>query len=406
MTTTTTATTTTPPTSLDQPLLRPARLGDLSLPNRVVMAPTTRARAANAGLLPTEMHAAYYGQRAAAGLIITEGTWVSEGAIGFADVPGVYSEAQVAAWRRVTDVVHALGGRIVLQLWHTGAASHPDHLGGALPAGPSAVNPHERSYTPSGFKATVTPREMTTDDIETTIGEFGAAAANARRAGFDGVEVHAVGAFLIPQFLNPRLNRRSDGYGAGRAGRRRPLFEIIDAVAAPWGGQDGQDGRDGRRVGVRLSPYWTAGDRFTADEATLADYDELVAELSARPVAYLHLRGPAPATPGDGPDFDAFARYRQRFDGPLIANLGFGRESGNAVIESGTADAVSFATHFIANPDLVTRFALGRELAAGDPGTYYTGGAEGYVDYPVSTWRAERAEPAVGAREEGACVSP
>ncbi|MFD3910954.1 alkene reductase [Streptomyces sp. NPDC058603] len=367
-----------PPSALDQPLLRPARLGDLQLPNRVVMAPLTRARAAGAGLLPTGMHAAYYGQRASAGLIVTEGTWVSERAIGFARVPGVYSEEQVAAWRRVTDVVHALGGRIVLQLWHTGAASHPDHLGGQLPAGPSAVNPHERSYTPSGFKATVTPREMTTADIGATIAEYGAAAANARRAGFDGVEVHAIGPFLIPQFLNPRLNRRSDGYGADRAGRRRLLFEIIDAVAAPW---------DGRRVGVRLSPHWDAGDHFTADEATLADYDELVAELGARPVAYLHLRGPAPAAPGDGPCFDAFARYRRRFNGPLIANLGFGRESGNAVIGAGIADAVSFGTHFIANPDLVTRFALGRELAAGDPGTYYTDGAEGYVDYPASAWR-------------------
>ncbi|MEV8391287.1 MULTISPECIES: oxidoreductase [unclassified Streptomyces] len=197
------------------------------------------------------------------------------------------------------------------------------------------------------------------------------------RAGFDGVEVHALGSFLIPQFLNPRLNRRSDAYGADRTGRRRLLFEIIDAVAAPW---------DGRRVGVRLSPYWTA-ERFTADEATLAAYDELVAELGDRPLAYLHLRGPAPATPGDGPDVDAFARYRRLFDGPLIANHGFGRESGNAVVEAGTADAVAFGTHFIANPDLVTRFALGREPATGDPGTYYAGGAEGYVDYPVSAWR-------------------
>ncbi|MER8071488.1 alkene reductase [Streptomyces sp. NPDC094034] len=377
MTTTTDLRTgTTPPTTVDQPLLRPARFGDLRLPNRVVMAPLTRARAVNAELLPTGMHAAYYGQRASAGLIITEGTWVSERAIGFAGVPGVYSEEQVAAWRRVTDLVHALGGRIVLQLWHTGAASHPDHLGGEPPAGPSAVNPHERSYTPSGFKDTVTPREMTTADIATTITEYGAAAANARRAGFDGVEVHALGSFLIPQFLNPRLNRRSDAYGADRTGRRRLLFEIIDAAAAPW---------DGRRVGVRLSPYWTA-ERFTPDEATLAAYDELVAELGDRPLAYLHLRGPAPATPGDGPDVDAFARFRRRFDGPLIVNLGFGRESGNAVIEAGTADAVAFGTHFIANPDLVTRFALGRELATGDPGTYYTGGAEGYVDYPVSAW--------------------
>ncbi|MEU4493738.1 alkene reductase [Streptomyces sp. NPDC023998] len=378
---------TTQPTALDQPLLRRADLRDLSLPNRVVMAPTTRARAANDQLVPTPMHSAYYGQRASAGLIITEGTWVSERAIGFTCVPGIYSEEQVAAWRRVTDVVHALGGRIVLQLWHTGAASHPDHLGGELPAGPSAINPHEMSFTPSGFKETVTPREMTGADIQSTIADYRAAAHNARRAGFDGVEVHAVGAFLIPQFLNPRLNHRSDSYGGDRAGRRRLLLEIIDAVAAPW---------DGRRVGVRLSPYWTTGDRFTADASTLADYDELAAELNDHPVAYLHLLGPAPAAPGECPDFDAFRRYRQRFDGPLIANRGFGLESGNAIIEAGIADAVSFATHFIANPDLVTRFAMSRDLAAGDPDTYYTDEADGYVDYPVSGWRDEPASAVTG----------
>ena len=354
------------------------------------MAPATRARAANDGLVPTELHAAYYGQRATAGLIVTEGTWVSERAIGFAHVPGMYSAEQVAGWRRVTDVVHALGGRIVLQLWHTGSASHPDHLGGELPGGPSAVDPHETSFTASGPKATVTPREMSTQEIADTVAEYGAAAVNARRAGFDGVEVHALGSFLIPQFLNPRLNLRSDAYGSGRVSRRRLLLEIVDAVADPW---------DGRRVGVRLSPYWTA-DRFTADEETLADYDDLVMALNDRPLAYLHLRGPglsgtdgAPGRTSVPPgatlgaaDFDAFARYKRLFDGPLIANHGFDRDSGNAVIEAGLADAVSFATHFIANPDLVARFALDREPAAGDPGTYYTGGAAGYVDYPVSGW--------------------
>ncbi|MBP8536451.1 alkene reductase [Streptomyces sp. MK37H] len=366
--------TTTCSTVLDQPLLRPAELGDLQLPNRVVMAPMTRAT--GEGLVPNGMHTDYYGQRAGAGLIITEGAWVSERAIGFPNVPGVYSEEQISGWRGVTDVVHALGGRIVLQLWHTGAASHPDHLGGALPAGPSAVDPRERAYTPGGPKATVTPREMTINDIRDTVAEYGTAAVNARRAGFDGVEVHALGSFLIPQFLNPRLNLRRDAYGGDPAGRRRLLMEIVDAAAAAW---------EGRRVGVRLSPYWTA-ERFTADERTLADYDALVAELGDHPMAYLHLRGPAPAAPGAAPDHAPFARYRRLFDGPLIANHGFDRETGNAVIGAGLADAVSYATHFVANPDLVARFALDRELAAGDPGTYYTGGSGGYVDYPASRW--------------------
>ncbi|MGY0233832.1 alkene reductase [Longispora urticae] len=365
-----------------QPLLRPLDLGDLALPNRVVMAPVTRARAANDALAPTALHAAYYAQRASAGLIVTEGTWVSPRAVGFVDVPGVYSEEQVGAWRAVTDLVHAVGGRIVLQLWHTGSASHPDHLGGEAPAGPSAVNPREVSFTARGPRDTVTPRPMTLADIDATIADYATAAAHARRAGFDGVEIQAVGSFLVPQFLNPLLNHRSDGYGGDPAGRRRLLLELVGAVAGPW---------DGRRVGVRLSPYWTSGDLFTADEQTLAEYEHLVTALNDHPVAYLHLRGRTPTAAG--PDLDAIARYRARFAGPLIANFGFDRASGNAAIERGTADAVSFGAHFIANPDLVTRFALDRELATGDPATYYTGGAAGYVDYPTSDWRAVPATP-------------
>jgi N-ethylmaleimide reductase len=365
-----------------QALLQPVCLGDLWLPNRVVMAPTTRARADNEGLVPTGLHAAYYAQRASAGLIIAEGAWVSKRAIGFMDVPGLYTERQEAAWSRVTGVVHAAGGRIIAQLWHAGANSHPDHLGGLLPAGPSAVNPQEISRTPAGRRETLTPREMTGADIDAAIADYAAAAARARRAGFDGVEIAANGTYLIAQFLNPRLNRRGDGYGAHRG---RLLLEIVDAVAAAWGG---------RRVGVRLSPYWTVRDTpsrgggypYTADGPTLAGYDGLVAELSECPVAYLHLRGRAPGAPGAVPDFGEFARYRKLFGGPLIANHGFARETGNAIVEAGVADAVSFSRLFIANPDLVSRFALSLELAESDPGTHYSGGARGYVDYPI--WHA------------------
>ncbi|MGC4958322.1 alkene reductase [Actinomadura citrea] len=363
------------------PLLRPVALGDLELPNRVVMAPLTRSRASGPGLEPTELHAAYYGQRAAAGLIVAEGAWVGERAIGFPGVPGVYGERQVRGWRRVTDLVHALGGRIVLQLWHTGAHSHPDHRGGARPAGPSAVDPGEVCWTAEGPKATVTPREMTRAQIEETVAEYGAASARARRAGFDGVEVAANGTFLLAQFLNPRLNRRTDAYGTDRG---RLLLEVVDAVTAAW---------DGRRAGVRLSPHWTVHDTspgarradypYTADEATLAAYDALVAELGTRPLAYLHLRGRALTGPDAVPDFDEFARYRKLFDGALVANHGFGRESGNAVVEAGIADAVSFGRPFIANPDLVARFALGHAVAREDESTHYGGGARGYVDYPI-----------------------
>jgi N-ethylmaleimide reductase len=349
-------------------LLRPACLRDLRLPNRVVMAPTTRARATNEALTPTELHAAHYGQRASAGLIIAEGAWVSERAIGMSSVPGIYTGRQAAAWRRVTGVVHALGGRIVLQLWHAGAMA---------------------------------PRAMTGADIAATIADFGAAAGHARRAGFDGVEIAANGTHLISRFLNPRLNDRADGYGADRG---RLLLEIIDAAAGAW---------DGPRVAVRLSPYWTVRDRsaaeprsgdypYTADDRALAGYDAVVAELSRHPLAYLHLRGRAPAAPGAAPDLAEFARYRRLFDGPLIANHGFDRASGNAAIEAGIADAVSYARLFIANPDLVSRFALGHEVAEGDPGTRYRGGARGYVDYPnAGVARAKAAWPSRAAAPPG-----
>ncbi|GLY41568.1 alkene reductase [Amycolatopsis sp. NBRC 101858] len=326
-------------------LLTPADLGGWRLPNRVVLAPTTRAHVP--GGVPGERQAAYYAERAGAGLIITEGTWVSDRAVGFPDVPGVYADDQVAGWRRVTDVVHALGGRIVVQLWHTGAVSHPDFLG-ARPAGPSAVNPEESVHTASGRRPTVTPRAMSVAEIRAVVADYGAAAENARRAGFDGVEVAANGVYLLAQFLHPRSNRRTDAYGRCR---RKLLSEVVDAVSA-----------SGIAVGVRLSPWWTGG-LFTVDEPLRAEYDELVAGLD---VAYLHLRGP-----DTGPDFAGFARYRRLFGGSLIVNNGFGRDSGDAVIRAGIADAVSYSRHFLANPDLVTRFALGLPLETADPATYY-----------------------------------
>ncbi|WIY03493.1 alkene reductase [Amycolatopsis mongoliensis] len=326
-------------------LLTPADLGGWRLPNRVVLAPTTRARVP--GGVPGQPQSAYYAERAGAGLIVTEGAWVSERAVGFPDVPGVYAEEHVAGWRPVTDLVHALGGRIVVQLWHTGAVSHPDFLG-ARPAGPSAVNPGETVHTASGRRPTVTPREMSVAEIRAVVADYGAAAENARRAGFDGVEVAANGVYLLAQFLHPRTNHRTDAYGRCR---RKLLLEVVDAVSA-----------SGIAVGVRLSPWWTGG-LFTVDESLRAEYDELVAGLD---VTYLHLRGP-----DAGPDFAGFARYRNLFGGSLIVNNGFDRDSGDAVIEAGIADAVSYSRHFVANPDLVTRFALGLPLDTADPSTYY-----------------------------------
>ncbi len=303
-------------------LLRPVTLGDLVLPNRVVMAPTTRCR----GQVPSDLHALHYARRASAGLIIAEGTLVSPQEVPFAGVPGLFTTDQIAGWRQVTDLVHSVGGRIFVQLWHAGV------------------------------------RPLRTLEIATVIADYRSAASNALLAGFDGVEIAANGTYLIAQFLNPRLNRRTDAYRV----LPRLLLDILDAVSST-----------GIRVGVRLSPYWTATDStppcpdYVPSEDVLSHYDDLVRQLDS--LAYLHIRGPAAF------DLDAFSRYRKHFSGFLIANNGFSPSTASAAIESALADAVSFARHFIANPDLVTRFALGQELAAGDKSFNYAGGPVGYV---------------------------
>ncbi|MFS8200113.1 alkene reductase [Streptomyces sp. CWNU-52B] len=363
-----------------QPLLRPVRLGALELPNRVVMAPMTRSRAANEELTPTALHATYYAQRAGAGLIISEGTWVSTDAIGFINVPGIYTDAQTAGWAQVTEAVHSAGGRIVSQLGHAGAASHPDHHGGRLPAGPSAVNPQEMTFTPGGPKDSLTPRALSAAEIAATISAYRQAAGNALRAGFDGLEIHAQVSHLVAQFLNPRLNRRTDAYGGSGEKRAQFLLDIVDAVSGVWGSD---------RVGIKLSPYWN-GPAFTADAELLADYDQLLKRLSDSDLAYLHLLGPDPTTngdPGTGTDdtLTAFTRYRAHYRGAVVANLGFTQASGNELLERQLADAVSFGAPFIANPDLVERFAHGHPLAVGDRDTYFAGDVAGYTDYPAVT---------------------
>jgi N-ethylmaleimide reductase len=362
--------------STAQPLLAPLTLGGLRLPNRVVMAPMTRARADNPELAPNPLHATYYGQRASAGLVITEGTWVNEQAIGFIHVPGIYTPAQVAGWNPVTDAVHTSGGRIICQLGHTGALAQPNPTTGTHPVGPSAINIQEKSYAVSGMKDTVTPRALTKAEIEQTIADYAAAARNARQAGFDGVEIHAQGSHLIAQFLNPAVIHRDDGYGGSLTNRARLLLSIVKEVTAVW---------DTPRVGVKISPYWSSGPAFQPTAHTLADYDQIIRQLSAAGLAYLHLMGPRPGLSPElvGPNpLSPFARYRPAFAGPIVANVGFTQHLGNAIIEQGAADAASFAAPYIANPDLVARFTDGHPLAQPNPATFYTGGAAGYTDYP------------------------
>jgi len=361
----------------EQSLLRPYELGSMRLRNRIVMAPMTRARAENGALAPTSLHAAYYRQRAGAGLIVSEGTWISPDAIGAVNVPGLYSEEQVRGWTAVTAAVHAEGGAVFAQLAHTGAASHPDFRGGQLPVAPSAVNPGGKVFTPaSGFTDTVTPRALTAAEIAGIVEQYRSASANARRAGFDGVEIHAQRGYLIAQFLSPEQNLRTDAYGGSVEGRARFLFEILDAVAEVW---------EPHRVGIKFAPHQALGAAGEVSPAVLAGHEHVAERLNDYRLAYLHLmmtRRPNETVTAEQRR-ESLARFRPLYRGTLIANASLDQASGNAVIDEGLADLVSFGQQFIANPDLAARFAEHRPLADADRDTFYQGGARGYTDYPA-----------------------
>ncbi|MDT7722581.1 MAG: N-ethylmaleimide reductase [Mycobacterium sp.] len=359
-----------------QPLLRPYRMGDYQLANRVVMAPLTRCRATNPDLAPTELHARYYAQRASAGLIITEGTWISRDAVGWHDVPGLFTDAQVRGWSAVTDAVHREGGVIFAQLWHTGSTSHPDFFAGTAPLAPSAVNPGLRSPTPSGNQPTVTPRAMTREDIRTTITDYATAAGNAARSGFDGVQLQAGFNYLISQFLNPATNLRTDAYGGSIENRARLLFDVFDAVG---------ERIDIGRVGVKAGPAWAERGEFVSTSDTLATTEYVVDRLNEYPLAHWLLMG-AMADLSDGPlsglqGDGMFSYFRARYRGTLIANVGMTRERGNQLIANELADLVAFGETFIANPDLPARFAALAAIQRSDRALHYTPGPHGYTDY-------------------------
>ncbi len=356
-----------------QALLTPVKLGPYQLKNRVVMAPMTRDRADNPELAPTAMHAEYYAQRASAGLIITEGSQISPQGVGYIYTPGIHSEAQIRGWERVTDAVHARGGRIFLQLWHVGYVSHPDFHGGALPVSASAINPKTKVYTTAGvLKDTVASRALETAEVKQVVRDFAQGAKNAMAAGFDGVEVHGANGYLIEQFLRDGTNLRSDEYGGGIPNRVRFLLEVVEAVSKAVGSE---------RTGVRLSPAGTYN--VPPDSDTRALYDYAIARLSEHGLAYLHLREPV----GDMsaiPNMvtNVTEHFRGIYKGTLITNTAYDREKGNTAISRGLADLVAFGVPFIANPDLVERFREGAPLAKPDPATFYTPGAKGYTDYP------------------------
>ena len=355
-----------------QALLAPVKLGRYELPNRVVMAPMTRSRAYNRDRAPTELHAQYYAQRASAGLIITEGSQISPQGVGYVYTPGIYSDAQIRAWKKVTEAVHARDGHIFSQLWHVGYVSHPDFHDGALPVAPSAINPHTKSFTPQGLKDTVAARALETDEVKTVVRDYVRAARNAVEAGFDGVEIHGANGYLIEQFLRDSSNHRGDEYGGSVPNRARFLFEIVEGVTDAIGAE---------RTGLRLSPANTWN--VPADSDTRALYDFVIGALSSYSLAYLHLReaqGDLSAIPNMVQNITA--HYRTVYRGTLITNTGYDREQGNAVIGKGDADLVAYGVPYIANPDLVERFRVGAPLAQADQNTFYQGGARGYTDYP------------------------
>ena len=360
-----------------EPLFTPYRMGDLALPNRIVMAPLTRMRAEPDDHVPTALQAEYYAQRAHAGLIVAEATAISPDGFGWADTPGLWTADQQRGWRRVTDAVHAAGGRIVAQLWHTGAISHPDLRGGARPLSASDVNPGQISVTAAGRVPTVAPRAMTRDEIHKTVADYAGAARNAMAAGFDGVQILANYLYLLAQFLNKTTNLRTDKYGGGIEDRARILFEVVEAVLGVV---------EPSRVGVKLSPMHEGG-AFAANDETLPMAEYAVRELGGYGLSHLLLMGattdftgtPLEPLMGDG----MFRHFRPIFKGTLIANVQMDAQRGNRLIEAGLADLIAFGRAFIANPDLVERLKTGAPLAQPDWTTVYASGPHGYSDYPA-----------------------
>ena len=350
--------------------------GALDLPNRICMAPMTRGRADNPGHVPTAMMANYYRQRASAGLLITEGTHISPRANGWENVPGIYTPEQIEGWLRVTDAVHEAGGRIFCQLWHQGRMSHPDLLGGKLPLAPSAITAKGvAGYLRGGYVPSPVPEAASAEDIKMVVEEFCHAAGNAIEAGFDGVEIHGANGYLIQQFLSPQANSRTDEYGGTVENRARFLFEVLDAV---------QSAIPAHRVALRLSPSMNDMQGINVDDSEKPTYDYVVGRLNDYKLAYLHFL--EPMKPVDEIPYaiaNVAEYFRPMYRGTLMINKGFTFETGNEEIRRGLADLVSFGTLYIANPDLVERFATGAPLAEPDKVTFYTPGAEGYDDYPA-----------------------
>jgi N-ethylmaleimide reductase len=351
-------------------LLTPFQLGSLSIPNRVLFAPLTRTRA-DAANVPGELMARYYAQRASAGLLIAEATMVAGDAQAWPHQPGIHSPAHVAGWRGVTDAVHAAGGRIYLQIWHPGRATHPVLNQGVQPVS-SSDKPirDDHIHTPEGKLPYPAPRALRTEEIPGIVAAFARAAENAKLAGFDGVQVHGAHGYLIDQFLRDSVNDRGDAYGGSIANRARLLFEVVDASIAAFGAG---------RVGLRISPLVPFNDIADSDPATLVAH--VARESERRGLGFFELRHARHDAPAER---ELAAIARKNFSGALVRNGGFDREAGEAALREGLADAIAYGVPFLANPDLPARFLKNAPLNAPDPATFYVPEEpRGYVDYPA-----------------------
>ena len=380
-------------------LFQPYKLGPLTLPHRIVMAPLTRSRARQPGNVPTTLNACYYVQRASAALIVSEATQVSMQGQGYAWTPGIHSREQVDGWRLVTDAVHDAGGRIFLQLWHVGRISHPSlQPDKMLPVAPSAITPAGNAFIENEkgegqLVPFVRARALQIEEMPYLVQQYARAARNALAAKFDGVEVHGANGYLIDQFINSSTNHRTDAYGGTVEHRARLLMEVIEAVMEVWGPD---------RVGVRLSPLGNLNDIEDAEPD--ATFGTIAQGLSDLRLAYLHIVNPAAATMEKNKQPDERARrmltlVRTKYRGTLIVAGGFDRDIAEAWLEQGQADLIAFGRKFLANPDLPERFRERKPLNVDDPSTYYGGDAKGYTDYPsLAQERGEEPKACVDER--------
>ncbi len=359
-----------------QNLFSPLTIGDLTLKNRIVMAPLTRSRAGE-GLVPTDMNASYYGQRASAGLIISEATQICPEGIGYIQTPGIYTQEQIEGWKKVTKTVHDKGGLIFLQLWHVGRISHESlQPNGQKPVAPSAIRPKVQAFTANGMQDCPEPRALETNEVKDIVKLYGVAAQNAKEAGFDGVEIHGANGYLIDQFLHDDSNRRDDEYGGSIENRCRFALEVVEEILKVW---------DHKRVGIRIAPTSARNDMHDSDPTALFSY--LVEQLNTYDLAYLHIVEPFaddhPFNQGRADNKLLAPTLRRLYTGTLLINGGYDKRHGNMAIEKGLSDLVSFGIPFIANPDLVERFQKDAPLNEADSSTFYGGDERGYLDYPT-----------------------